>query len=141
MSCHWGISGSDETAEYQVDLAHAAVDSGADIVLGHGPHVIQGAEVYKGKPAFYSLGNFFFGWRRMPPDWVGLMVWAEVESGKLVRVMCSPVRPNAEGETTIRSVEEERDVMTNFQEACQRFGTTVDLNGERAVIWQVGTPA
>ena len=39
-------------------MAHAAVEAGADVVFGHGPHVVRGAELYKGKPIFYSLGNF-----------------------------------------------------------------------------------
>lgn len=40
--------------------AHAAIDSGADLVLGAHPHVIQPVEVYEGKPIFYSLANFVF---------------------------------------------------------------------------------
>ena len=42
---------------YQVSLARACIDSGADVVWGHHPHVLQGAELYKGKPIFYSMGN------------------------------------------------------------------------------------
>jgi len=41
-------------------FAHACVDSGTDVFIGHGPHVLRGIEVYKGKPIFYSLGNFAF---------------------------------------------------------------------------------
>lgn len=40
------------------EMARAAVDAGADVVFGHGPHVVRGAELYKGHPIFYSLGNF-----------------------------------------------------------------------------------
>jgi poly-gamma-glutamate synthesis protein (capsule biosynthesis protein) len=47
--------------EYQVELAHKAIDAGADLILGHHPHVIQGVERYKGKLIFYSLGNYVFG--------------------------------------------------------------------------------
>ncbi len=42
------------------EFAHACVDAGADAFVGHGPHVLRGIEVYKGKPIFYSLGNFVF---------------------------------------------------------------------------------
>ncbi|MBN1848589.1 MAG: CapA family protein [Deltaproteobacteria bacterium] len=45
-------------ADYQKDLAHAAIDSGADLVLQHHSHILKGIEVYKGKVIFYSLGNF-----------------------------------------------------------------------------------
>jgi poly-gamma-glutamate synthesis protein (capsule biosynthesis protein) len=44
-------------------MYHRAVDAGADIVLGHGPHVLRGIEIYKGKPIFYSLGNFIYQYR------------------------------------------------------------------------------
>jgi len=47
-------------ADFVVDVAHAAIDAGADIFLAHGPHVLRGIEVYKGKPIFYSLGDFVF---------------------------------------------------------------------------------
>lgn len=59
VSVHWGIHFVPATiAEYQRDLARAAIDAGADAVIGHHPHVLKGVEVYKGKVIFYSLGNF-----------------------------------------------------------------------------------
>jgi poly-gamma-glutamate capsule biosynthesis protein CapA/YwtB (metallophosphatase superfamily) len=45
-------------ADYQKDIAHAAIDSGADLVLQHHAHILKGIEVYKGKAIFYSLCNF-----------------------------------------------------------------------------------
>lgn len=47
-------------AEFVVEFAHAMIDAGADMVVGHGPHILRGIEVYKGKPIFYSLANFIF---------------------------------------------------------------------------------
>jgi poly-gamma-glutamate synthesis protein (capsule biosynthesis protein) len=47
-------------ADFIVELAHAVIDAGADIYLAHGPHVLRGIEIYKGKPIFYSLGDFIF---------------------------------------------------------------------------------
>jgi len=46
--------------DYQVELGHAAVDAGADLVIGHHPHELQGLELYRGKLICYSLGNFAF---------------------------------------------------------------------------------
>lgn len=60
-SFHWGAELMDRPKEYQMRLAHAAIDAGADLVLGHHPHVLQGLELYKGKLIAYSLGNFAFG--------------------------------------------------------------------------------
>jgi hypothetical protein len=49
-----------ETAQFVVDFAHAAIDAGADVVVGHGPHLTMGVEVYNERPILYSLGNFIF---------------------------------------------------------------------------------
>jgi poly-gamma-glutamate synthesis protein (capsule biosynthesis protein) len=46
--------------DFVVETAHAAIDAGADIFAVHGPHILKGIEIYKGKPVFYSLGNFAF---------------------------------------------------------------------------------
>lgn len=51
---------SQEPADFLPKLAHAAIDAGADEFIGHGPHQLRGIEIYKGKPIFYSLGNFVF---------------------------------------------------------------------------------
>ena len=58
---HWGTEYSNEANDFQVQTAHLAVDLGADMVVGHHPHVLQGIEVYQGKTIVYSLGNFAFG--------------------------------------------------------------------------------
>jgi poly-gamma-glutamate capsule biosynthesis protein CapA/YwtB (metallophosphatase superfamily) len=47
-------------AEFIPAFCRAAVDAGADLVAGHGPHILRGMEMYRGKPIFYSLGNFVF---------------------------------------------------------------------------------
>jgi poly-gamma-glutamate synthesis protein (capsule biosynthesis protein) len=57
---HWGWENEAEPCARQRELAHLLLDKGADAVVGSHPHVTQGAEVYKGKPILYSLGNFVF---------------------------------------------------------------------------------
>jgi poly-gamma-glutamate capsule biosynthesis protein CapA/YwtB (metallophosphatase superfamily) len=49
---------SDVPADFATRIAHQVIDAGADAYVGHGPHIIRGIEIYKGKPIFYSLGNF-----------------------------------------------------------------------------------
>lgn len=61
VSFHWGSEGAASPRPYQVTSARAAVDAGADVVLGHHPHVLQGIERYKKGIILYSLGNFAFG--------------------------------------------------------------------------------
>jgi poly-gamma-glutamate capsule biosynthesis protein CapA/YwtB (metallophosphatase superfamily) len=57
VSVHWGWERETMPTPYQVALGRALVDAGADVVLGHHPHVLQGAEWYRGKPILYSMGN------------------------------------------------------------------------------------
>jgi poly-gamma-glutamate synthesis protein (capsule biosynthesis protein) len=58
---HWGREGEGRPQPYQTELARAAIDAGARMIIGHHPHVLQTIDVYKGRPIFYSLGNFAFG--------------------------------------------------------------------------------
>jgi poly-gamma-glutamate capsule biosynthesis protein CapA/YwtB (metallophosphatase superfamily) len=55
-----GPGGQQTPPEFLVTAAHAAIDAGADVFVAHGPHILRGIEIYKGKPIFYSLGNFIF---------------------------------------------------------------------------------
>ncbi|MBI4279792.1 MAG: CapA family protein, partial [Armatimonadetes bacterium] len=55
-----------EPADFIVQFAHASIDAGADMFIGHGPHLLRGLKIYKGKPIFYSVGNFIFQYEYMP---------------------------------------------------------------------------
>ena len=86
VSFHWGIERENYPTENQVNLAHSAIDSGADLVLGHHPHVLEGIEVYNGKNIVYSLGNFCFGGNSNPSD-KDTMIFQQtftVQNGELV---------------------------------------------------------
>lgn len=67
-SFHWGEENETSPTSDQIQFAHRAIDLGADLVLGHHPHVLQGIEKYNGKYIVYSLGNFCFGGNRSPKD-------------------------------------------------------------------------
>lgn len=67
IHAHECDSAHDEPADFLPELAHAAIDGGADAFVGHGPHRLRGIEIYKGKPIFYSLGNFFFQLKLQDP--------------------------------------------------------------------------
>lgn len=60
-SVHWGLHLMPVVlADYEKEVAHAVIDAGADLILGHHAHLLKGIEVYKGKAVFYSMGNFVF---------------------------------------------------------------------------------
>ena len=65
---HWSNELVTVPDENQVTLAHLAIDEGADVVVGHHPHVVQGIDEYKGKTIAYSLGNFCFGGNTHPTE-------------------------------------------------------------------------
>ncbi|MBU4078068.1 CapA family protein [Patescibacteria group bacterium] len=60
VSIHWGIEYNLSNSPAQQELSHKLIDNGADLIIGHHPHVVQNIEEYKGKLIFYSLGNFVF---------------------------------------------------------------------------------
>ena len=86
VSFHWGTEKSNISDDIQKTLAHLAIDQGADLVVGHHPHVLQGIEKYQGKNIVYSLGNFCFGGNKNPSD-KDTMIFQQtftVENGELV---------------------------------------------------------
>lgn len=68
VSFHWGNEKETVPDSNQTQLGHMAIDAGADLVVGHHPHVLQGIEKYNGKYIVYSLGNFCFGGNSAPSD-------------------------------------------------------------------------
>lgn len=60
VEVHWGNEYETTESESQRTLARGMIDAGADLIIGHHPHVVQPIEVYNRKPIFYSLGNFIF---------------------------------------------------------------------------------
>ena len=80
-------------ADFLPPLFHDAIDAGADVVLTHGPHVLRGIEIYKGRPIFYGLGSLFFelgrDWRS---EWFDSVVAAvEFKGGKVAEIRLYPV--------------------------------------------------
>jgi poly-gamma-glutamate capsule biosynthesis protein CapA/YwtB (metallophosphatase superfamily) len=81
---------------YQRELAHAAIDAGADVVFGHGCHMLQAVEVYKGKPILYCLGNFASDWIRVRNYRDGMVARIVMEGKEVERVSLVPVTRDEE---------------------------------------------
>lgn len=71
---HWGVEYEPIHTKQQEELAHLWIDAGADAVIGSHPHVIQDAQMYKGKPIFYSLGNLLFDQDWSIPTQQGMLI-------------------------------------------------------------------
>ena len=133
VSFHWGIEKENYPDDTQKALAHAAIDQGADLVLGHHPHVLQGIEKYQGKYIVYSLGNFCFGGNKNPSD-KDTMIFqqtftvnkGEVEEDDAVKII--PCRISSSDErNNYQPVpaegEEAQRIMDRIKEYSQPFGT------------------
>lgn len=90
VSFHWGTEKSTALRDYQPMLAHAAIDEGASIILGHHPHVLQAIENYKHGIILYSLGNFTFGSYSKASD-VSVIAILTLRNGEISRLELHPI--------------------------------------------------
>jgi len=81
VSFHWGTEGLSVIQPYQRTVAHKAIDAGADVIIGHHPHVLRGIERYKTGIVFYSLGNFTFASKGRTAD-AGALIRLRFSDGK-----------------------------------------------------------
>jgi poly-gamma-glutamate capsule biosynthesis protein CapA/YwtB (metallophosphatase superfamily) len=134
-SCHWGLG--KEVLAYMKEIARAAIDAGADIVVGHGPHYALAVEVYQGRPIFYGLGSFSFhtghGGRRHD-SWVGMM--ARVAAGKagVNAATFQFVRHNDRNETYLCRLADEAEALAEIIEASAPFGTKLMPEGDQVRV-------
>lgn len=84
VNFHWGLERATEPTERDRTLAYLAIDSGADVIVGHHPHVLQPVEIYRGKVIAYSLGNFVFGGNRRAGKDSALLEVIVAPSGDIV---------------------------------------------------------
>jgi poly-gamma-glutamate synthesis protein (capsule biosynthesis protein) len=128
IAIHWGITRRRITpfqgmiAEYQGPLGRALIDAGADLVLGNHSHNLHGVEVYRGKPIFYSLGNFIFQDPRgyMEPE--SVIVSADFSHSGL-RVQLTPVLVNDGGFPELVERSARDHVIRVIGERSEQFGT------------------
>ncbi len=134
-SCHWGLH--KEVLAYMPEIAHAAIDAGADLVIGHGPHYALPVEVYRGKAIFYGLGSFSFqtghGGRRHG-DWVGMMVRAGIDAGRVTRIGLQFVRHNEHNETVPCRLADEHAEFNDITTRSAPYGTRFIEQGDELLI-------
>jgi poly-gamma-glutamate capsule biosynthesis protein CapA/YwtB (metallophosphatase superfamily) len=134
-SFHWGLH--KEVLDYMKEIAHCAIDAGADVVVGHGPHYSLGVEVYKGKPIFYGLGCFSFntGHGGIKHDnWVGMMAELSFDRTRLGRAAFEFVRHNEANETYICRLSEEEAEFVDIEKRSRELGARLVREGNQVVI-------
>ena len=134
-SCHWGL-GRDPLA-YMREIAHAAIEAGADLVIGHGPHDLLPIEMHRGRPICYGLGNLSFhtGHRgRKHENWIGMLVELVFEQGKIATCDLRFVRHNDANETIFCRLEDETEVLADLAGRSQKLGATLTPEGDRVRV-------
>jgi len=141
VSFHWGIERTQKITKKQSELSKIAInEGGADLVLGHHPHVIQPIQNYKGTNIVYSLGNFCFGGNTNPPD-KDTMIYQQsftFHNDKLVQdnnakiIPCSVSSKKSSNNfqpTPSKGSEKER-ILKRMNKYSKQYGIQFDKNGK-----------
>jgi poly-gamma-glutamate capsule biosynthesis protein CapA/YwtB (metallophosphatase superfamily) len=156
-------SHDNHTPDFLVQLAHTVIDNGADVFVAHGVHTLRGVEIYKGKPIFYGVSNFFYqqnesedvvnpngapppsrgaaAQTHQPDDMEALLVAAKFEGGRLTEARLYPADLGIEARTTSKAgnpttptPDVARQILEKVQRISKPFGTTIAIENGVGVI-------
>jgi poly-gamma-glutamate capsule biosynthesis protein CapA/YwtB (metallophosphatase superfamily) len=152
-------SHDNSTPDFLIELAHKAIDNGADVFVGHGIHTLRGVEIYKGKPIFYGVASFVqhegpaievtdpsrqpvAQQSRQPDNKEVLLATSRYEGGKLVEVRLYPADCGIDGMRTVSkagvpmtpSPEQAHRILKHVQDLSKPFGTTISIEDNVGVI-------
>lgn len=140
---HWGVSaatgGAGQVVGYQREVAHAAIDAGADLVAGHHPHEVLPVEVYRGRAIFYSLGNFAFDLFRGHAQ-TGALARGTVRNGALSEVALVPVLINEDAQPEIAGPSAAPALVERLRHASAAYATEFDVRDDRLVLVAATAP-
>ncbi|GAA1005107.1 poly-gamma-glutamate biosynthesis protein [Acrocarpospora pleiomorpha] len=135
VSLHWGLKR--DVLSYMKDIAHAVIDEGADVVMGHGPHFALPVELYHGKPIFYGLGSFSFHtghYGREHGDWAGLLGRVDLDGRDVMACTLRLVRHNDVNETYFCDPADESDEINEIAVRMERLGSRLEVDGDVLVV-------
>jgi poly-gamma-glutamate capsule biosynthesis protein CapA/YwtB (metallophosphatase superfamily) len=152
-------SHDNSTPDFLIELAHKAIDNGADLFVGHGVHTLRGVEIYKGKPIFYGVASFVqhegpaievtdpsrppvAQQSRQPDNKEVLLTTSRYEGGRLVEVRLYPVDCGIDGTRPVSkagipmtpSPEQAHRILKHVQDLSRPFGTTISIEDNVGVI-------
>jgi len=126
VSMHWGREYVYNANADQKHDARAVIDAGADMVLAHHPHVLQGIDTYKGKLIAYSLGNFFFPYKGAPGRESFILRFEYGPSG-VSNITATPIYLGAMGEPIVQTGARARTILGKLSSASKSMGTEVTI--------------
>jgi Bacterial capsule synthesis protein PGA_cap len=134
-SFHWGLHR--EVLQYMTEIAHRAIDAGAGLVIGHGPHFSLPIEVYKGRPIFYGLGSFSFHTGhggRQHGDWLGMMVRLGWDQARIERAAFQFVRHDRDNRTVPCKLADEGAAVDDIMQRSAALGARLAADGDEVCI-------
>jgi len=145
---HWGCGLHDELVEYQQNVAHRLVDFGADFIIGYHPHVIQPVEIYRGKPIFYCMGNFFLHlreeWRKqwvLPEEVWNKLVAADAFTARITfldkktsEIEVIPIKLDEKNNPYSPPKDVKKRILDYVKKISEPFGTKIILEEYRGIL-------
>lgn len=138
VTIHWGFGSGDTLAEYQLPLAHALIDAGADVIHGHHPHAVHPVAFHKDRPIFFGLGTFvgqqvFLDaparikamWAEMSPD--GMLAEVELDDSGGFAVALRPHRLDDARLARPATGAETREIADRLARLSAPFGTFIEF--------------
>jgi len=136
VSFHWGAELMTAAKDYQIELGRQAIDWGADLVLGHHPHVLQELELYRGHLIAYSLGNFVFGSESDRTN-SSMILLLTFRGKSLVKVEVFPLDVNnyrVKYRPRVLTGKAATGVLESINVASERFSTKLIIANDRGTI-------
>ena len=121
---HWGVESTYTLEQFQKETGKKIIDSGADIIIGCHPHVLQGIEYYKGKPIIYSLGNFWFSAKKIE----SALLEVTIKSPNDISIAVEPCLQSSTG-TKLLTAESERKKVFDLLVSISPSKITFDKDG------------
>ncbi len=133
ISLHWGIEESHHVPEAQRELAYKIIDAGADMILGHHPHQLQGIEIYNGKAIVYSMGNFIFDQNDKENNET-MIVDVDFTDGKISRLEVFPLKIIGKTQTVFAEGEDASHILGYLQKFSKQLDTIPTIEDDRLIF-------
>ena len=136
VSFHWGAELMTTAKDYQRELGRLSIDWGADLVLGHHPHILQELELYRGRLIAYSLGNFVFGSESDKTN-TSIILLCTFKGKSLVRIEAVPLDVNnyrVAYQPRVLTGTKAESVLGEINAASEKFKTRLAIKNGRGII-------
>lgn len=133
VSFHWGNEFENYPTDSQKKAAHISVESGADIVIGHHPHVLQGMEFYKDTPIFYSLGNFVFDKQEAAGTDESVILKVKVVDKSINTLELTPIKIIECQPTIPQNSIEASNILANFEKFSKSINPNMQIKNTKVL--------